>query len=65
MNWKKLSKFEYESDNEKYDFHLRKEDKKWILDIFDKTIQHNSQAYIESFQFTSLKEAQKEAKLYL
>ena len=65
MELKRINAGEYEFQNEKYDFHLRKEGRFWILDVFNINVKPNNKAYIESLSFDSFKESLSDLKLYI
>jgi hypothetical protein len=65
MIWKKLEKNVLESENKKYNYYVRKERRKWILDIFNASIKNTKKAYIDSFMFDTFNEARIDAELYI
>lgn len=66
MKWKKIDGNKWEDTfSKRYDFIVTKERRKFILDIFNKRIKNISEAYINSFELSSLKEAKQDAENYL
>ncbi len=65
MNWKQIKKKAFESENGKYDFHIRKEEENWVLDVFNAQTNDSNNAYIETFVFSTINEAKQEAELYI
>lgn len=66
MKWKKVDVKIWEDNfSNKYDFIVTREKDQFILDIFNKRIKNSSEAYIESFELGSLKEAKNDAESYL
>ena len=62
MEWKKLNINCFEAENDKFYFHLRKENRVWILDIFRN---NNLLKYIESYEFDSLCSSKEDAENYI
>jgi len=66
MKWKKVDVKTWESHfSNKFDFIVAQENSRFILDIFNKRIKNNSDAYMDSFELGSLKEAKQDAENYL
>jgi len=66
MKWQNVDSKTWEDKfSEKYDFIVTGENGLFILDIFTKRIKKNSQAYIESFEYKSTKEAKEDAEKYI
>jgi len=61
MKWKKLYKNCFESGNDLFYFHLRREDGSWVLDIFENT---NLLKYVESYEFDNLESSKEDAENY-
>lgn len=64
LEWKEIDSSEYEASNSKYDFHLSKDGKKWVLDIFETNVSDSDEAHETSEEFASKKEAQEYAATY-
>ena len=62
MEWKKIAINTWEeSSSNSFDFVITKENRKFIMDIFNKNIEDNSESYIESVEFGSLNDAKFDA----
>lgn len=66
MGWEKIAINTWEkSSSNNFDFVITKENRKFIMDIFNKNIEDNSESYIESVEFGSLKDAKFDAVNYI
>ena len=65
MKWNRLNQIQWEGKKQKYDFVIEKDDKTFILSIFNSKIKNSQSAYIEGFEYSNLNEAKKEAELYI
>ena len=65
MYWEKLDKITWQKITGKYDLIVSKFRGEFYLDIFNTKIKNDSKAYIETFSFRTLRDAKKDADLYI
>lgn len=60
--WERLDETSWQGDSLPYDFHVRFEDGRFVVDVFNSNIDDDDSAHIASFEADSLDSAMKQCE---